>query len=153
MASFRSGTFFTHQLDIRLVGKCRLFFTVFEPPELDGLGLFLALAVDEHRHVLADRRVGNDARQIADVLDVLAVELDDHVAGLDAGRLVWALLVDASDQRTARRLDAEAFRDFVGHLLDAYAEPAASSLTELFQLINHRDRGLRGYREANADRA
>ena len=46
--------------------------------------------------------VGDDARQILRILDVLAVELDDDVAGLDAGRLGRALVVDAGDQRAAR---------------------------------------------------
>ena len=81
--------------------------------------------------VLADRRVGDDARQVAHLLDVLAVELDDHVARLDAGGLGRALVVDAGDQRAARRLDAEAFGDLVGDLLDAHAEPAAPRLAEL----------------------
>ena len=81
--------------------------------------------------ILADRRVGDDARQVAHLLDVLAVELDDHVAGLDAGGLGRALVVDAGDQRAARRLEAEALGDLVGDLLDAHAEPAAPRLAEL----------------------
>ena len=103
--------------------------------------------------VLADRRIGDDARQVAHLLDVLAVELDDHVAGLDAGGLGRALVVDAGDQRAVRRLDAEAFGDLVGHLLDAHAEPAAPRLAELAQLVDHRHRGLRRHRKADADRA
>ena len=64
-----------------------------------------------------------------------------------------ALLVDAGDQRAARRLDAEALGDLVGHLLDAHAEPAAPGFAELLELIDHRERGLRRHREADADRA
>ena len=79
---------------------------VFEPAERDGLGLFLALADDDHRRLLADRRIGDDARQVTHLLDVLAVELDDHVARLDAGGLGRSLVVDAGNQRAARRLDA-----------------------------------------------
>ena len=93
--------------------------------------IFLALADDHHLDVLADRRVGDDARQIAHLLDVAAVELDDHVARLDAGGLGRALVVDAGDQRAARRLDAEAFGDLVVDLLDAHAEPAAPHFAEL----------------------
>ena len=66
------------------------------------LGLFLALAHDDHVDVLADRRVGDDARQVAHLLDVLAVELDDDIAGFDAGRLRRALVVDAGDERAMR---------------------------------------------------
>ena len=69
---------------------------------------------DDDFDVLADRRRGDDARQIAHFLDVLAVELDDNVARLDAGGLGRTLFVDAGDQRAARRLDAEAFGDLVG---------------------------------------
>ena len=104
---------------------CRLL-AVLEPAELHPLRLFLALADDDHVDFLADRRVGDDARQVAQLLDVLAVELDDDVAGLDAGGLRRALVVDAGDQRAARRLDVEAFGDVVGDLLDAHAEPAAA---------------------------
>ena len=96
---------------------------------MHGLLLFLALADDDDLDVLADRRVGDDARQVAHLLDVLAVELDDDVAGLDAGGLRRALVVDAGDQRAARRLDVEALGDLVGDLLDAArrASRAASS--------------------------
>ena len=102
---------------------------------------------------LADRGVGDDARQILWFLDVLAVELDDDVARLDAGGFGRALVVDAGDQGAARGLDVEAFGDFVGDLLDADAEPAAAKLAELAQLIDHAGNRLRGHREADADRA
>ena len=107
---------------------------VVEPAELHGLLLFLALADDDHLDVAADRRVGDDARQIAHLLDVLAVELDDDVAGLDAGGLGRALVVDAGDQRAARRLEVEALGDLVGDLLDLHAEPAAADFAELLKL-------------------
>ena len=100
-------------------------------PSLTVLRLFLALADDDHRDFLADRRVGNDARQVAHLADVLAVEADDDVAGHDAGGPRRAALVDAGDQRAARRLDAKALGDLVGHRLDAHAEPAAPGFAEL----------------------
>ena len=75
------------------------------------------------------------------------------IAGLDAGGLGRALFVDAGDQRAVRRLDIQAFGDVVGHLLDAHAEPAAPRFAELAKLVDDRDRGLRGHREADADRA
>ena len=104
---------------------------VLEPAERDFVVSSLPLRMTTTSTVLADRRVGDDARQVAHLLDVLAVERDDHVAGLDAGGLGRALVVDAGDQRAARRLDAEAFGDIVGDLLDAHAEPAAPGLAEL----------------------
>ena len=117
------------------------------------LGLLLALADDDDVDLLADRGVGDDARQVLRLLDVLAVELDDDVAGLDAGRFRRALVVDAGDQRAARGLDVEAFGDLVGDLLDADAEPAAAQLAELPELIDHAGHRLRGHRKADADRA
>jgi hypothetical protein len=116
-------------------------------------GFLGALADDDDIDFLADRGVGDDARQILRLLDVLAVEGDDDVAGLDAGGLRRALVVDAGDQGAARRLDVEAFGDLVGDLLDADAEPAAAKLAELAQLIDHAGHGLGGHRKADADRA
>ena len=112
-----------------------------------------ALADDDDVDLLADRGVGHHARQILRLLDVLAVELDDDVAGLDARRLRRALVVDAGDQGAARGLDVEAFGDLVGDGLDADAEPAAAQLAELPELIDHAGHRLRGHREADADRA
>ena len=59
---------------------------ILQPPEHHFPGFLLALADDDHLDFLADRGVGYDARQVLRVLDVLAVELDDNVAGLDARR-------------------------------------------------------------------
>src|SRR5882757_7541359 len=108
---------------------------ILEAAEHDLLGLLLALADDDDVDLLADRRVGDDAGEILRVLDVLAVELDDDVAGLDAGGLGRALVVDARDQRATRRLDVEALGDLVGDALDAYAEPAAAQFAELAELV------------------
>src|SRR6185312_5243816 len=126
---------------------------VLEPAERHVLGELLAFADDHHLDFLADRRVGNDARQIAHLLDVAAVELDDHVARLDTGGLGRALVVDAGDQGAARRIDAEAFRDLGIDLLDAHAEPTAPHFFELAQLFDHRHHRLRGHRKADTDRA
>ena len=128
-------------------------FAVLEPADLDLVGFFLALADDDDVDLLADRRIGDDARQVVHFLDVVAVELDDHVARLDAGGLRRPLVVDAGDQRAVRRLDVEAFGDVVGDLLDAHAEPAAARLAELAELVDDRQRRVRGHREADADRA
>ena len=104
------------------------------------MSFFLALADDDNVDRPADGGVGDDARQIVHFLDVMAVELDDDVARLDAAGLGRPLVVDAGDKRAARRLDAEAFRDIVRDLLDAYAKPAAPRLAELAKLIDDGDR-------------
>src|ERR1700737_3002904 len=129
----------------RLVG-------ILEAAERDLAGLLRAFADDDDVDLLADRGVGDDARQILRLLDVLAVELDHDIAGLDARRLRRALVLDAGDQDAARGLDVEAFGDLVGDALDADAEPAAAQFAELPQRIDHADHGLRRHRKADADR-
>ena len=126
---------------------------VFEAADRHFVGFFLALADDDDVDRLADSGICDDARQIVHLLDVMAVEFHDHVAGLDAGGLGRALVVDARHQRAARRLDAEAVGDVVGDLLDAHAEPAAPGLAVLPQLIEHRHRGVGRHGKADADRA
>ncbi len=113
------------------VGLGHLLLAVLEPAERDGLGDLLALAHDDDLDLLADRHGGDEARQIAGLLDLLAVELDDHVACLQSRRLGGTLVVDARDQRAARAAQAQALRDAVIDRLDAHAEPAAPRLAEL----------------------
>ena len=55
-------------------------------PTLTCSGVLLALAPDGHRHGLADRRLGDEPRQVPHVGHRLAVEAQDDVAGLDAGQ-------------------------------------------------------------------
>src|SRR5262249_38946756 len=93
------------------LGERRLLLAFLESADLDGAGLFFTLADDDDLVLLANRRVGNDARQVAHFLDLAAVELDDHVARLDAARLRRPLLVDAGDERAVRLLHAQALGD------------------------------------------
>src|SRR5262249_47756025 len=116
-------------------------------------GLFLALADDDHRRLLADRRVGDDARQVTHFLDVLAVELDDHVARFDAGGLWRPAGVGARHPRAAPRGGLPAPPRLLGWPLDAHADPAAPGLAELLELLDHRHGGFRRHRKADADRA
>ena len=73
--------------------------------------------------------------------------------GCDAGGLGRPLVVDAGNQRAARRADVQAFGEFVGHLLDAHAEPAAPGFAVFLQLIDDRNGAVRRDRKADADRA
>ena len=81
----------------------RHLFLFLEPADRDLEGLFLALADDDDVDLLADRRVGDDTRQVAHLLDVVTVELHDDVARLDAGGLCGPLVVNAGDKRAVRR--------------------------------------------------
>ena len=87
-----------------------------------------------------------------DQVDGEPVDLDDPVAGLDAGRLGWSLVVDACDQRAARGRDVEALADVVGDLLNPHAEPAAARLAVLAQLIDNGDGAVRGNGKADSNR-
>jgi hypothetical protein len=82
---------------------------------------------------LADRAFGDHARQIAHVVDRLAVEADDDVANLDRAVIDRAATDDAGDQRAHALVHAEALGDLVGDRLNAHAEPAAAGLAELAQ--------------------
>ena len=117
-------------------------FAVFKPTELDGLGLLLALTNHHDRDILADRRIGDNPRQVPHFFDLVAVEVDDHVSGLDASRLGRSLVVDPGDQGSVGLLHAEGFGDFVGHLLDPHSEPTATRLAELAQLVDDRGGGF-----------
>ncbi len=86
------------------------------------------------------------------VLDRLAVEFDDEVADLHVGALARPTLVDGRDERAALLAKAERLGDRVVDALHPNAEPAPSRLAELLQLLDHRRHGVRGRREADADR-
>ena len=78
--------------------------------------------------VLPISRIGDDARQILHLADGLAVELDDHVARLDAGLLGGPGRRHFGDERALHLAEIEALGEVVGHRLDAHAEPAAPRL-------------------------
>src|SRR5260221_13069593 len=128
-----------------------LLLAVLETAELADAALFLAFANDGDIDILADRRMGDDTRQVLHLLDVLAVELDDDVAGFDSRGLRRPLFVDAGHKCAARRLDIEAVGDIVSPLLDAHAEPAAPRLAVLAEVIDNGHRGLGRHREPDAD--
>src|SRR5262249_37679223 len=112
-----------------------------------------ALADDHHLDVLADRSIGDNLRQIAHFLDVLAVKLDDDISRFDAGRLGRALFIDAGDHSAACRLYTEALGDFIAHPRDAHPKPATAHFLEFTQLVNDRQRRLRRNGKADANGA
>src|SRR5208283_860364 len=77
---------------------------------------------------------------------------DDEVAELHVCALAGPALVDGRDERAALLAEAERLGDRVVDALYANAEPSPSRLAELLQLLDHRRDGVRGRREANADR-
>ena len=97
-------------LPVPLVSALGELLAVLEPAERHLDGLLDALAHDDHVDRLADRAFGDDARQVAHFVDVLAVELDDDVARLDRAVVDRAALDDAGDQRTLGRCSCRGFR-------------------------------------------
>src|SRR6202012_5003354 len=98
--------------------------------KLNSLGLFLTFANDDDRNVLANRRVRHDARQILHFLDVLAVELDDHIAGFDAGGLGRPFFLNTGNEGTFSRLDVEAVGNLISDLLNAHTQPATARFAQ-----------------------
>src|SRR6185312_12903478 len=131
----------------------RNLFVVLEPAHSDFERLLFAFADDDDIDLFADRRIGDDAGQVTHFLDGVAVERDDHIARLDAGRLGRALVVDTGHQRATRLADTEAFGEFIRHFLNAHPEPPAPRFAVFLQLIEHRDRAVGRNRETDADRA
>src|SRR5882762_24581 len=72
-----------HRLGLRLGRSLHRLLAILEAAEHDLLGFLRPLADDDDIDFLADRGVGHDARQVLWLLDVLAVELDHDIAGLD----------------------------------------------------------------------
>ena len=83
----------------------------------------------------------------------LAVDRDDHVAGLDAGLDRGAVLLRLGDQRALVVLEVEAVGDLLGHRLDLHADPAARDRALVLELGDHGLHRLRRNREGDADRA
>src|ERR1051325_575053 len=74
-------------------------------------GLLAALADDTELHIGAGRQAGDALGEFARVLDLLAVDAGDHVAGLDAGLHGRAVRLRLCHQRALRLLQAEAVGD------------------------------------------
>src|SRR6185312_15052342 len=98
--------------------------------------MLLALAPDLDLDGLVDRRLRHDARQMVHVMDILAVEGKDDVAGLDAGDLGRAAVAHAGDERALGLVEAQALGDLVGDALDVDAEPAAPGMAEHLDLVD-----------------
>src|SRR6185312_14200205 len=93
------------------------------------------------------------AGELARILDALAVDLGDHVAGLDAGLGCGTIGLRLGDQRAFRLLQAEAVGDLLGHRLDLDADPAAADGALVLELGDDALHGRRRNRERDADAA
>ena len=125
----------------------RLFSASSRRPSVDLEGFLLTLSDHDHVNVLADQGLGHDARQITHFRNGLAVELDDHVTGLDAGGFRRTAFGHVGNQGTFRIGQVERLGQFIGDGLDPDTKPAATGLAEFAQLLDHRHGGRRRDRE------
>src|SRR6185437_4830207 len=132
---------------------CRRLVIVLQPTKRNLDGLFLAFADDDDIDGLADRAFSDDTRQIAHLVNVLAIELDDDIAWLDGAVVDRPALDDPGDQRPSGGCHVEAFGDIVRHRLDTHAKPATPRLAIPAQLVDHAGSKLRGNGKADADRS
>src|SRR5690606_25911077 len=121
----------------------------------DGDGQAEDLAVAQH----LDRRLGpglghaDQPRQVAHLLDLLAVEADDQVTGLDAGTVGRTAGTDLGHQGPGRRIEVERLGELGGHLLDLHADEAALDDTVGHQRLDHGLGDGRRHGKADADAA
>src|SRR5690606_4299242 len=126
------------------LGGCRLRFLVLvllaQTADHNTEGLPFALAEDLDLDCLTDGGLRHDARQRAHAYDVLAVELDDDVAGLDAGLVCRALGRDGGHECSGVLRDAHGGCDLFTDGLNADTEPAAACLAIKPELLDNRGR-------------
>src|SRR5947207_743006 len=91
----------------------------------DREGDLLLLAPDLELRVLVGREEADGALEIARPLELLAVELEQDVAALDAGLGRGAVRYDLVDEHALRLLGTELAREVGRERLDRDAEPAA----------------------------
>src|ERR1041385_4645918 len=90
------------------------------------VGLDLApVAAAEQREVDGAVLRGQRLHELVRRIDVVAADLEDHVAGADAGLLRGRVLEHLRDEHAVFAFDAERLPEIVVQLLDAHAQPAA----------------------------
>src|SRR5205823_4647022 len=109
-----------------------------------------AIAHDGDRDALTGGDVGDAPLQLGDLADLAAVELDDHVAGAQAGHLGGPALHHVGDEDALALAHAEARGQLVGDVLDGDAEPAAHHAALGDQLAHDHLRLVDRDREADA---
>src|ERR1043165_7255858 len=102
----------------------------------------LARAQDVHLRLRAGLDLRDERRELARLVDRLAVEADDDVAGLEAGLLRRAAGLDLGDERAARSVEAEGLGERRRYFLHADAEASALDLAVREQLLLDADRRI-----------
>ena len=114
----------------------------------------MAAAQQAERRRTAERLGGEAIVEGIDVVDRLAIDRNDDVAGLEAGMLGRAAARDAGDQRAGRALEAHAVGDVGGDLLQLGTEPGPlHRAAAAFGGGHHHPHHVGGNGEADALRA
>ena len=100
--------------------------------------------------LVADRRGGDQRRQVGGFLHGFAVKLDDDVAVFDARFGGWRVFHDFGNERAMRAVHAEGFGQGLIQPLNQHAEPAAHHFALVFQLIGDALRHVDGDGESEA---
>ena len=116
--------------------------------DLEGLGG--AVAQNLHRHGLAGVGAGHFQLQVAAVGDLLAVELEDEVAALEAGFVRRAFGRHVADQRAGGVLELELLGQGGGDVLDHDAQVTAGDMAVLDEAVHDVAGEVDGDGEADA---
>src|ERR1700730_247248 len=96
--------------------------------EHDADGFLLTFSHDGQLHRSGGRQGADRSRDLAGVADLLAVDGDDHIAGLDPGLDGGTVRLRLGDQRAACGLETEILGDARRDLLNLHADPTAGHL-------------------------
>src|ERR1700723_3265909 len=98
----------------------------------------------------AGRNLGDDARQVVGLVDVVAIDHGDDVAGLQAGPLAGAFRLHGADESAVRRTQTERRSQLLIHRLHGHPDAAAAYLALGEQLILDVKREVDRNREGDA---
>jgi hypothetical protein len=102
--------------------------------------LRLAVTHDGHRHCCPRLAARDQTREVAAILDCLAVELDDHVARLDTCLVGRSVAIDEPDERAVAVVETQRFDQFLGHAGDLHTDTPARDVAaaQLGKELAHR---------------
>ena len=120
--------------------------------EREGDGLLFALTDQIELDRGPRRRPADPASKRARILDRLAVDGGDHIAGLDAGLSRRTPRLRLGDQCAIVRLQPEAVGDVGIDRLNLDADPSACHRALVLELLDDRAHRLRRNRKGDSDR-
>src|SRR5204863_5794428 len=119
--------------------------------DLDVDHRLTAAAQNCQAHGLADRSQADAIAQVGRVPDRRTVDLDNDVAGLDAGAAGRRSLLDAADDGASLRVHAEGLRDVRSQILEFDSDPPALHLSVSNQLLHDAPGHVDGHGKPDPD--